>query len=55
MVHFVGMKWTLTCWQLGDGRAISLGEAVGMNQNQTWELQLKGAGAALYACVYLHL
>ena len=34
--------------QLGDGRAISLGEARGAN-GQRWELQLKGAGPTPYS------
>lgn len=34
--------------QLGDGRAISLGEVLG-NQGARWELQLKGAGATPYS------
>jgi len=33
--------------QLGDGRAISLGEVVGRG-GQRWELQLKGAGKTPY-------
>lgn len=33
--------------QLGDGRAISLGEVVSMGQR--WELQLKGAGKTPYS------
>jgi uncharacterized protein YdiU (UPF0061 family) len=33
--------------QLGDGRAITLGEVVG--QDATWELQLKGAGPTPYS------
>lgn len=33
--------------QLGDGRAISLGEVV--NMGQRWELQLKGAGKTPYS------
>lgn len=33
--------------QLGDGRAISLGEVV--NRGQRWELQLKGAGKTPYS------
>lgn len=34
--------------QLGDGRAISLGEAINRH-GERWELQLKGAGATPYA------
>jgi uncharacterized protein YdiU (UPF0061 family) len=34
--------------QLGDGRAISLGEAVGLD-GRPWELQLKGAGRTPYS------
>ncbi len=34
--------------QLGDGRAINLGEVVN-KQNQRWALQLKGAGATPYS------
>jgi uncharacterized protein YdiU (UPF0061 family) len=34
--------------QLGDGRAISLGEAID-SQGQRWELQLKGAGMTPYS------
>ena len=34
--------------QLGDGRAISLGEALN-NAGERWELQLKGAGATPYS------
>ncbi|PDW02383.1 protein adenylyltransferase SelO [Candidatus Viridilinea mediisalina] len=34
--------------QLGDGRAISLGEVLGVD-GQRWELQLKGAGRTPYA------
>ncbi len=34
--------------QLGDGRAISLGEAIN-SQGQRWELQLKGAGITPYS------
>ena len=34
--------------QLGDGRAISLGEVVN-SRGQRWELQLKGAGATPYS------
>ena len=34
--------------QLGDGRAISLGEAINAN-GQRWELQLKGAGPTPYS------
>jgi uncharacterized protein YdiU (UPF0061 family) len=34
--------------QLGDGRAISLGEAIGAD-GQRWELQLKGAGPTPYS------
>jgi len=33
--------------QLGDGRAISLGEVVG-KEGRRWELQLKGAGKTPY-------
>ncbi len=41
---------TCTQAQLGDGRAISLGEVVGVN-GTIWELQLKGAG--MYMCEYV--
>ena len=34
--------------QLGDGRAINLGEAIGVD-GQRWELQLKGAGPTPYS------
>lgn len=34
--------------QLGDGRAISLGEVIGKD-GQRWELQLKGAGKTPYS------
>lgn len=53
-----GMQSYATCYgghqfgnwagQLGDGRAISLGEMIN-GQNQRWELQLKGAGPTPYA------
>ncbi|MFW6067190.1 MAG: protein adenylyltransferase SelO [Myxococcota bacterium] len=53
-----GMEPYATCYgghqfgtwagQLGDGRAISLGEAIGAN-GARWELQLKGAGPTPYA------
>jgi uncharacterized protein YdiU (UPF0061 family) len=33
--------------QLGDGRAITLGEVVGQG-GQSWEIQLKGAGLSLF-------
>ncbi|MCX5748417.1 MAG: YdiU family protein [Proteobacteria bacterium] len=35
--------------QLGDGRAITLGEIVSPDGDQTWELQLKGAGPTPYS------
>ena len=35
--------------QLGDGRAISLGEVVAPGSNIRWELQLKGAGRTPYS------
>ena len=34
--------------QLGDGRAITLGEVIGQNQER-WEIQLKGAGPTPYS------
>ena len=53
-----GMQHYATCYgghqfgnwagQLGDGRAIYLGEAIS-NTGQRWELQLKGAGATPYS------
>ncbi|KAJ3047534.1 hypothetical protein HK097_011449, partial [Rhizophlyctis rosea] len=35
--------------QLGDGRAISLGEILTPSSNERWELQLKGAGLTPYS------
>ncbi|KAK9915711.1 hypothetical protein WJX75_003009 [Coccomyxa subellipsoidea] len=43
-----GHQFGMWAGQLGDGRAISLGEAVGPD-GKTYELQLKGAGATPYS------
>ncbi|KAF5831621.1 hypothetical protein DUNSADRAFT_12812 [Dunaliella salina] len=43
-----GHQFGMWAGQLGDGRAISLGEVVGKN-GQRWELQLKGAGKTPYS------
>jgi len=43
-----GHQFGMWAGQLGDGRAISLGEIVGRNGNR-WELQLKGAGKTPYS------
>jgi len=52
MVHYAacygGHQFGSWAGQLGDGRAIGLGEVVN-DQGERWELQLKGAGATPYS------
>ncbi len=45
---YAGHQFGNWAGQLGDGRAITLGEWPG-NGNQSWELQLKGAGPTAYS------
>ncbi len=47
-LNYGGHQFGHWAGQLGDGRAISLGELVNA-QGQRWELQLKGAGATPYS------
>ena len=46
--NYGGHQFGQWAGQLGDGRAISLGEAINA-AGQRWELQLKGAGPTLYS------
>jgi uncharacterized protein YdiU (UPF0061 family) len=46
--NYGGHQFGSWAGQLGDGRAISLGEALGANGTR-WELQLKGAGKTPYS------
>ena len=46
--NYGGHQFGVWAGQLGDGRAISLGEAVAAN-GERWELQLKGAGPTPYS------
>ena len=46
--NYGGHQFGQWAGQLGDGRAISLGEAIGAD-GQRWELQLKGAGPTPYS------
>jgi len=46
--NYGGHQFGVWAGQLGDGRAISLGEAV-TAQGKRWELQLKGAGSTPYS------
>ena len=46
--NYGGHQFGTWAGQLGDGRAISLGEAIGA-QGSRWELQLKGAGKTPYS------
>ncbi|WP_425605336.1 protein adenylyltransferase SelO [Dyella flagellata] len=46
--NYGGHQFGVWAGQLGDGRAISLGEVL-TAQGQRWELQLKGAGATPYS------
>ena len=43
-----GHQFGMWAGQLGDGRAITLGELVN-SKNERWELQLKGAGKTPYS------
>jgi uncharacterized protein YdiU (UPF0061 family) len=43
-----GHQFGVWAGQLGDGRAITLGEVLN-NQGERWELQLKGAGKTPYS------
>jgi uncharacterized protein YdiU (UPF0061 family) len=45
--NYCGHQFGVFAGQLGDGRAISLGDV--RYKDQTWELQLKGAGKTPYA------
>src|SRR5688572_32048972 len=45
---YAGHQFGSWAGQLGDGRAITLGEVVNA-QGQRWELQLKGAGRTPYS------
>jgi uncharacterized protein YdiU (UPF0061 family) len=46
--NYGGHQFGVWAGQLGDGRAISLGEALD-TRGQRWELQLKGAGRTPYS------
>jgi len=46
--NYGGHQFGSWAGQLGDGRAITLGEAIN-SRGERWELQLKGAGATPYA------
>ena len=46
--NYGGHQFGVWAGQLGDGRAISLGEAIASN-GERWELQLKGAGPTPYS------
>lgn len=46
--NYGGHQFGVWADQLGDGRAISLGEAIGVD-GKRWELQLKGAGRTPYS------
>ncbi|PPU00610.1 protein adenylyltransferase SelO [Xanthomonas arboricola] len=48
-VNYGGHQFGHWAGQLGDGRAISLGEAIGVDGGR-YELQLKGAGPTPYSC-----
>ena len=47
-LNYGGHQFGNWAGQLGDGRAISLGEIIN-SQGQRWELQLKGAGMTPYS------
>ena len=46
---YSGHQFGVWAGQLGDGRAIMLGEARSQNSEQSWELQLKGSGQTPYS------
>jgi serine/tyrosine/threonine adenylyltransferase len=46
---YVGHQFGILAGQLGDGRAITLGDLYGADGNQLWELQLKGSGLTPYS------
>lgn len=46
---YVGHQFGIMAGQLGDGRAITLGDIIGTDGKQIWELQLKGSGLTPYS------
>ena len=48
-VVYSGHQFGVWAGQLGDGRAITLGELAVDNNNELWDLQLKGAGTTPYS------
>jgi len=46
---YSGHQFGVWAGQLGDGRAIMLGEAHGAQHDQSWEIQLKGSGQTPYS------
>jgi uncharacterized protein YdiU (UPF0061 family) len=46
---YCGHQFGIFAGQLGDGRAITLGDTYDVDNNELWEIQLKGAGLTPYS------